>query len=118
MCLPNPRENGLIATRVRYEDMMCLTQRLLGELKRPVIDHSTGEPVWERGEVPLLGREGESACWTEHYERNWLDSIAAALDYAKDTRSRLGRWDVAGSVEEHVRISRTTVTNTQGRKQI
>jgi hypothetical protein len=72
---------------------------------------------WARGRpepamAPAIEVEETLGFWTEHSERNWLTSAAAALGVGQDPRGRLGRWRPE-SGEEYVRTSRNIVEQVQ-----
>ena len=50
--------------------------------------------------------------WTEHSERNFLDSLAAVLGVHRSQRSFIGRW-AASTTDDYVRTARHIVNNIQ-----
>ena len=67
---------------------------------------------WVSGRGPLLLPELYKL-WTEHSERNWIVSMAAAAGIPREERQMLGRWAVKESGDEYVRSAQRIVARIQ-----
>ena len=63
-------------------------------------------------EAPLVPAEALNF-WTEHSERNFVVSCAAALRVPKERRDYIGRWQPGNQSDDYVRTSRQIVTEVQ-----
>jgi hypothetical protein len=104
--LPNKDYSGTVAREALYIEAAALSRWLWTQLKVPALtDGVWGETNQDLFEVNVGG------FFTEHSERNWLDSWSASLGYSREERERLG-WS-AESTEEYVRSSRVIIERLQ-----
>ena len=103
--LPQGDLTGCKSVMATYKDMLSHNRALLMRLRQPVVNGTT----WDLAQGSLLLDGRVALFWTEHSERNWATSVAAALGIARDRREFLGRWRVAGSVEEYLRTAARVV---------
>lgn len=78
-----------------YDDFVVLTRVVHSRLRECFFD----EGRWVAGRGPLLLPELYKL-WTEHSERNWIVSMAAASGIPREERQMLGRWAVKESSDE------------------
>lgn len=91
-----------------YGDFAVWTRQVLLNLRE--VDFVGGR--WVEGDRFLLHRDA-GRLWTEHSERNWLVSMAAALGIHREERQVLGRWAVKESSDEYVRSARRLIAQVQ-----
>jgi hypothetical protein len=87
-----------------------MARSLMGELGTPTFLEEEEHWVID-GNTPLLGVAG-AKFYTEHAERNFVDSHAAVLGADKSQRDFLGRWKPEQS-DDYIRTSREVVSNLQ-----
>ena len=78
-----------------YADSAGLSVQLLRRLYVPRRQGSK----WLQSENPLLLCDAAAVFWKEHSERNWLNSMLAAIEVSKELRDYVGRWHVSSSDE-------------------
>eukprot|EP00435_Cladocopium_sp_Y103_P034677 s3830_g9.t1 len=91
-----------------YEDFVVMSRLVYSNLKEIHYEHGR----WISGKEPLLLPELVRH-WTEHSERNWLVSMAAATGIGREERQMLGRWAVRESSDEYVRSAQRIVAMIQ-----
>jgi hypothetical protein len=91
-----------------YDDFVVLTRVVYSRPKECFFD----EGRWVSGRGPLLLPELYKL-WTEHSERNWIVSMAAASGIPREERQMLGRWAVKESGDEYVRSAQRIVAKIQ-----
>ena len=90
--------------------MAVMSQMLLSELGTPVFSYALDS--WSLDESrPLLGTIG-AKFYSEHSERNFVNSHAAVLGYDKQKRDMLGRWQPEQS-DDYLRTTREVVSTIQ-----
>jgi hypothetical protein len=87
-----------------YEDMARWSRAVLRELRKPRWEKDVG---WKETSLPLYPPE-VALYWTEHSERNVLNSWAAVLGHSKDDRDYIGRW-VPEQSDDYMRTARAKV---------
>jgi hypothetical protein len=96
--------------RAEYADMAIMSQLLFGELGAPHYSYKSEE--WSlMDSQPLLGNHG-AKFYTEHSERNFVNSHAAVLGFSKTKRDYLGRWQPQQS-DDYLRTAREVVNQIQ-----
>lgn len=111
--LPEPSDDwqGTKRKMLSYSYASGLSRQLLSSLGRPVEDEVTGQ--WKETDHKLLPPPA-AFFWTEHSERHWLVSVAAAIGIAKDRRDPVGRWAIAAMQSgEYVLTARQVVMGVQ-----
>ena len=66
-------------------------------------------------EGALLEHSVAASFWTEHSERNFLTTVAAAIGIEKSQRDYIGRWKPGEQSDDYVRSTRQIVTALQDR---
>ena len=59
--------------------------------------------------------DSDAAYWTEHSDRNWLNSLLAAIGVSPQERNYVGRWQVGASVDEYMRTAKRVIFGLQER---
>ena len=92
--LPRPTNDlqGTTQVMMLYSDMSAVSRHLSAELAKPVWK----EGRWQSGGQQLLAPPGH-LFHTEHSERHFVVSVAAALGIPKEDRDMCGRWGVLQS---------------------
>jgi hypothetical protein len=91
-----------------YDDFVVLSRVVYSRLKECFFEDGR----WVSGRGPLLLPELYKL-WTEHSERNWIVSMAAAAGIPREERQMLGRWAVKESGDEYVRSAQRIVARIQ-----
>jgi hypothetical protein len=91
-----------------YDDFVVMTRVVYARLRECFFD----EGRWVAGRGPLLLPELYKL-WTEHSERNWIVSMAAASGIPREERQMLGRWAVKESSDEYIRSAQRIVARIQ-----
>jgi hypothetical protein len=96
----------VIHKMARYQDRALYGRALLVDLAPSL---STGGPdrflaAWPRA----------AGYWTEHSERNFLPTVAAALGFDKNQRDYIGRWKPGAQSDDYVRSARQILDRMQG----
>ena len=109
--LPLPSADWASVRRVMadFADTAALSKRLFRALKLPVKQHSH----WVPSVVELFRAEAALSFWTEHSERNWLNSHLAVIGVPQSERDFIGRWRVTSSSDEYQRLAQRVVINAQ-----
>ena len=109
--LPLPSADWASVCRVMadFADTAALSKRLFRALKLPVKQHSH----WAPSVVELFRAEAALSFWTEHSERNWLNSHLAVIGVPQSERDFIGRWRVTSSSDEYQRLAQRVVINAQ-----
>ena len=92
-----------------YGDIVGLSKKLLRYLRQPVWAHCQ----WQSTSQPLLIAEAAFKFWTEHSERNWLNSLSAALSFPAEERNMVGRWGVSSSADDYLRTAQQVIVSLQ-----
>eukprot|EP00435_Cladocopium_sp_Y103_P024747 s3417_g6.t1 len=87
-----------------YEDFVVMSRLVYSSLKECFFEHGR----WISGRNALLLPE-LVRYWTEHTERNWVISVAAASGIGREERQMLGRWAVKESSDEYIRSAQRIV---------
>ena len=107
--LPAPGYEEPIHRMAQYSDAAALGRHVLRALKVPVWTDSVG---WEEGHNLLV--PGFASClWSEHSERHWLPSMAAACGISKSRRDFVGRWSIGHGSQDYVLTARQAVLGVQ-----
>ena len=95
-----------------YSDAAANSRALLRALKVPAMKEGVG---WTERDLHLLP-EGLEKFWSEHSERHWLPSVAAAHGVSKGERDFVGRWGIDRcQSNDYVLTSRQIVLGIQRR---
>ena len=108
--LPKPDWTGVCTRMAEYADSAGLSVQLLRRLHVPRRQGST----WVQSKHPLLVCDAAAVFWKEHSERNWLNSMLAAIEVSKELRDYVGRWHVSSS-DEYLRTAQQVVIGLQER---
>ena len=100
---PSADLQGFSGSQAGYRESSASSQALFRHLTVAADD---GKPF-----LP----QGAGLFWTEHAERNWLPSAAAAVGRHRDELQRLGRWQ-ADCSEAYVRTSKVIILTRFKRK--
>lgn len=92
-----------------FADSTALSKRLFRALKQPVRQNGH----WVSSVVPLFCAEAALSFWTEHSERNWLNSHLAVIGVPQCERDFIGRWRITSSADEYQRLAQRVVINAQ-----
>ena len=92
-----------------FADSTALSKRLLRALKLPVRQ----DGCWISSGIPLFCAEAALSFWTEHSERNWLNSHLAVIGVPQSERDFIGRWRITSSADEYQRLAQRVVINAQ-----
>ena len=92
-----------------FADTTALSKRLFRALKQPVRQNGH----WVSSVVPLFCAEAALSFWTEHSERNWLNSHLAVIGVPQCERDFIGRWRITSSADEYQRLAQRVVINAQ-----
>ena len=106
--VPNSNWSGPRHRPADYHDLAVMTRWLWNEVRRPV--RHAG--AWQE-DSECLFHIHPGTFYSEHCERNWLDTWAASLSIPKDDRDKLG-WNHESS-DEYVRSARRIVETIQVR---
>ena len=109
--LPQPNRNwtGTLPKLMSYSDMAGVSRQVSAFLKVPVYKDGN----WERSQQDMLPRPAP-LYWTEHSERHFLVSVAAALGEAKSAVDMIGRWGIdKAQSHDYIHTSRQVVTGIQ-----
>jgi hypothetical protein len=106
--VPNSNWSGSRHRPADYHDLAVMTRWLWNEVRRPV--RHAG--AWQE-DSECLFHIHPGTFYSEHCERNWLDTWAASLSIPKDDRDKLG-WNHESS-DEYVRSARRIVETIQVR---
>ena len=92
--LPRPTNDlqGTTQVMMLYSDMSAVSRHLSAELAKPIWK----EGRWQPGGQQLLPSPGH-LFHTEHSERHFVVSVAAAIGIPKEDRDMCGRWGVLQS---------------------
>ena len=107
--LPSLDWTGVRPAMADYGDIVGLSKQLLRYLRQPVWAHGQ----WQSTSQPLLIVEAAFKFWTEHSERNWLNSLSAALGFPAEERSMVGRWGVSSSADDYLRTAQQVIVSLQ-----
>ena len=108
--VPEATMEAVSHKKAEYPDMAVMSQMLLSELGTPVFSYSLDS--WSLDDSrPLLGTIG-AKFYSEHSERNFVNSHAAVLGYDKQKRDMLGRWQPEQS-DDYLRTTREVVSTIQ-----
>ena len=91
-----------------YDDFVVMTWVVYARLRECFFDDGR----WVAGRGPLLLPELYKL-WTEHSERNWIVSMAAASGIPREERQMLGWWAVKESSDEYIRSAQRIVARIQ-----
>ena len=91
-----------------YADSAGLSVQLLRRLCVPRRQGSK----WLQSENPLLLCDAAAVFWKEHSERNWFNSLLAAIEVSKELRDYVGRRHVSSS-DEYARTAQQVVVSLQ-----
>ena len=108
--LPKPDWTGVCTRMAEYADSAGLSVQLLRRMHVPRRQGST----WVQSKHPLLICDAAAVFWKEHSERNWLNSMLAAIEVSKELRDYVGRWHVSSS-DEYLRTAQQVVIGLQER---
>ena len=92
-----------------FADSTALSKRLFRALKQPVRQNGH----WVSSMVPLFCAEAALSFWTEHSERNWLNSHLAVIGVPQCECDFIGRWRITSSADEYQRLAQRVVINAQ-----
>jgi hypothetical protein len=103
--IAGPDYDGVIHKMARYQDRALYGRALLVDLAPTP---SVGTPAkfleaWPRA----------AGYWTEHSERNFLPTVAAALGFDKGQRDYIGRWKPGAQSDDYVRSARQILDKLQ-----
>ena len=107
--LPSLDWDGVRPAMADYGDIVGLSKQLLRYLRQPVWAHCQ----WQSTSQPLLIAEAAFKFWTEHSERNWLNSLSAALSFPAEERNMVGRWGVSSSADDYLRTAQQVIVSLQ-----
>ena len=90
--LPVPAEDlkGFKKKAADYATMSCLTKITMSRLEIPV---RNSKGAWTKSGM-LLFQKAATLFWTEHSDRHFVPSVAAALGADRDDVDVAGRWGV------------------------
>jgi hypothetical protein len=106
--LPNAAMSGCKRRMALYADAAKVTRGMWQHLRKPVWN----DDQWTEGEDPLFTVHPDTH-YSEHSERNWLDTLAAGMKIPKDERDMLG-WKREGS-DVYVRACKRIVEGIQSK---
>ena len=95
-----------------YADAVAYTRALYGELYFTEFYRDAKNNLCARAGDAKMFREELLPPSTEHAERNWAASVAAALGISKSRRNYLGRW-IAEQSDDYLRTAREVVGTIQ-----
>jgi hypothetical protein len=98
--------DDVIHKMARYQDRALYGRALLVDLA-PTL--SVGIPIKFLAAWPRA-----AGYWTEHSERNFLPTVAAALGFDKNQRDYIGRWKPGAQSDDYVRSARQILDKLQG----
>jgi hypothetical protein len=98
--------DGVIHKMARYQDRALYGRALLVDLAPAP---SAGTPIKFLAAWPRA-----AGYWTEHSERNFLPTVAAALGFDKNQRDYIGRWKPGAQSDDYVRSARQILDKLQG----
>jgi hypothetical protein len=104
--LAAPEYDGVIHKMARYQDRALYGRALLVDLEPTLSD---GIPTKFLAAWPRA-----AGYWTEHSERNFLPTVAAALGFDKNQRDYIGRWKPGAQSDDYVRSARQILDKLQG----
>ena len=99
--LPMPKPDGACKRMAEYADFAGLSVQLLRCLCVP-----------RQGSKWLQSESPATVFWKEHTERNWFNSLLAAIEVSKELRDYVGRWHISSS-DEHLRTAQQVVVGLQ-----
>jgi hypothetical protein len=106
--LPNKAMSGCKRRMALYADAAKITRGLWQHLRKPIWK----DEQWSESEDPLFTVHPNTH-YSEHSERNWLDTQAAGMKIPKDERDMLG-WKREGS-DVYVRACKRIVEGIQSK---
>eukprot|EP00438_Fugacium_kawagutii_P004233 Skav224105 [mRNA] locus=scaffold3077:22397:23920:- [translate_table: standard] len=92
-----------------FADTAALSKRLFRALKLPV----KRQNQWVLSAVDLFRAEAALSFWSEHSERNWLNSHLAVIGVPQPERDFIGRWRVTSSSDEYISAWRSESWSTR-----
>jgi hypothetical protein len=98
--------DDVIHKMARYQDRALYGRALLVDLAPT---SAPGTPIKFLAAWPRA-----AGYWTEHSERNFLPTVAAALGFDKNQRDYIGRWKPGAQSDDYVRSSRQILDQLQG----
>ena len=107
--LPSADWASVRPVKADFADTTALSKRLFRALKQPVRQNGH----WVSSVVPLFCAEAALSFWTEHSERNWLNSHLAVIGVPQCERDFIGRWRITSSADECHRLAQRVVINAQ-----
>ena len=107
--LPSFDLQGVVQKMALYCDGAAMGRAVLQELRVPEWSKEKG---WLETEQALVPPEG-AMLFTEHSERHWLPSLAAACGVDKSRRDYLGRWGIGRGSNDYVLTARQVVLSIQ-----
>ena len=111
LALPNEDWSGVRQVMADYSDAATLSKQILRILTVPIQE----DRKWVRSQQPLILMPEALAYWTEHSDRNWLNSLLAAIGVSPQERNYVGRWQVGASVDEYMRTAKRVIFGLQDR---
>lgn len=111
--LPLPCDDwtGCKQAMASYSQVVAITKALWRSLRALKFAHGS----WQFSDQRLLTSPDALSFWTEHSERNWLNSVLAALEVPREQRDFLGRWRASSSCDEYIRSARIIVMKLQSK---
>jgi hypothetical protein len=107
--LPSADWAAVRPVKADFADTTALSKRLFRALKQPVRQNGH----WVSSVVPLFCAEAALSFWTEHSERNWLNSHLAVIGVPQCERDFIGRWRITSSADEYHRLAQRVMINAQ-----
>ena len=111
LAMPNEDWSGVRQVMADYSDAATLSKQILRMLTVPIQE----DRKWVRSQQPLILMPEALAYWTEHSDRNWLNSLLAAIGVSPQERNYVGRWQVGASVDEYMRAAKRVIFGLQER---
>ena len=111
LAMPNEDWSGVRQVMADYSDAATLSKQILRMLTVPIQE----DRKWVRSQQPLILMPEALAYWTEHSDRNWLNSLLAAIGVSPQERNYVGRWQVEASVDEYMRTAKRVIFGLQER---
>lgn len=107
--LPAKDRQSCVPYMADYAATCALSKELYGDLMHPTF----AEGIWSLTSERLLITQASCRAWTEHSERCWMTSVAAALGMAREERDFLGRWRISSCSDEYIRTAQRIVSQLQ-----
>lgn len=107
--LPTADWKGCLKSMASYSQMVAFSKYLWRSLRTLVRDQQS----WVFSEQQMFASLDAVTFWSEHSERNCLNSVLAALEVPREQRDYLGRWRATTASDEYIRSARVIVMHLQ-----